>query len=182
MRKQNSKLLYYWHAILNYLYPHFLLDRKWKENKSAIYDSEEWTYIQERVDYYNKLSSKIELPECAPTLSEHVFHKKKGNSVYFFDTYEIIRFFPRHLKWLTKAGDVTELFKYPTVVKSRPIAKEGINNSNSIILKLDKVRHFFFVKDSIPFEKKKAMILFRGAVKGKPHRQRFRNVHRRPFM
>lgn len=25
MRKQNSKLLYYWQAILNYLYPHLMI-------------------------------------------------------------------------------------------------------------------------------------------------------------
>ena len=58
-----------------------------------------------------------------------------------------------------KFGDITYTFPSPTVVKSRPI----IHSKNSIILGLNKVRHFNFVKDPIEFMKKKIW-LFGGAM------------------
>lgn len=176
-RNKNSKLLYYFRAAVIYLWPKFFLRNRIKELEKEAFVLEDKEYIEKRVNYYNKLDSSVTLPASATPLSNHVFRRKRGNSVYFFDTYEIIRFFKQSFRWLHEPGDITKVFDYPTVVKSRPIATDVIDNCNSILLKLDKVRHFFFVNDPIPFEKKKSIVLFRGAVHGKPHRQRFLEMY-----
>ena len=46
------------------------------------------------------------------------------------------------------------------------------NNANSIILQLEKHRHFSFIKDPIPYEKKHDLLFFRGACP-QEHRSRF---------
>lgn len=90
--------------------------------------------------------------------------------MYFFDTYEFTRYFNQAFRWLMKPGDVTTVPPAPTIVKSRPV--EG-DNANSVLLKLNKVRHFFFVNDPIPFAEKEYKIIFRGDANGKPGRIRF---------
>ncbi len=57
--------------------------------------------------------------------------------------------------------DVIHIPDEPAIVKSRPIAG---NNENSVVLKLDKVRHFVFVNDRKEFEDKKFKLLWRGNV------------------
>jgi hypothetical protein len=45
-------------------------------------------------------------------------------------------------------GDITCVPKIPSLLKSRPV---GIYNSNSVLLNLDKIRHFTFVNDRKDF-------------------------------
>jgi hypothetical protein len=123
-----------------------------------------------RCNYYNKLKQTSPLSEKAQQLSQHKLKNSNFSKVYFFDAYEVIRFFPKCLRWVFKAGDITDLQKEPTIVKSRPI---GENNENSVLLKLNKIRHFIFVKDRTKFKDKTPKILFRGAAHGKPNRQKF---------
>ena len=120
----------------------------------------------------------IALPPDAPPLSRFTYGKKESyvhdyvNSTYFFDAYEYTRFFPLHLRWAYNPGDVDYLFPLPEITKSRPLTG-GDGNRNNILLNLDKVRHFLFVKDPFTWEEKRCKVIFRGDVKGKPHRQRF---------
>jgi len=58
----------------------------------------------------------------------------------------------------------------PSIVKSRPIFGD---NRNSVLLKLDKVRHFIFIRDKMQFGEKLNKIIFRGKVDNKPHRIAF---------
>ena len=167
---KNSKLIYYLRTYSLLLCPKFILRHIMRRRLKEIAASPEREYIMSRVDYYNKLDDGATLPDDAPTLGSHTLKNKKCGSVYFFDTYEFTRHFPDHLRWLLKGGDVTTIPDAPTIVKSRPI---GGNNANSVLMKLNKVRHFFFVKDTIPFEEKKNIILFRGDANGKPGRIRF---------
>lgn len=51
---------------------------------------------------------------------------------------------------------------YPSIVKSRPLTDDNVN---SIVMKLDKVRHFIFVEDKKAFTEKKNMVIFRGKVR-----------------
>ena len=39
------------------------------------------------------------------------------------------------------------------------------DNNNSILLKLDKLRHFLFINDPIPFAEKKNQVIFRGKIR-----------------
>jgi hypothetical protein len=55
--------------------------------------------------------------------------------------------------------DVTHVPEIPTIVKSRPI---GDNNENSVLMKLNKIRHFNFVKYDIPYSAKKDILIWRG--------------------
>ncbi|KAA6324688.1 hypothetical protein EZS27_026016 [termite gut metagenome] len=100
------------------------------------------------------------------------FKKEKGQtafSVYFFDSYQYTRYFPNHLKAAFLFGDVTHVPKIPSITKSRPINE---NNANSVILNLEKVRHFMFVKDKKRFQDKKD-ILIGHAVVAQLHRIKF---------
>ena len=132
----------------------------------------EQDYVQKRVDYYNRLTAQAALPAASPTIGEQSYFGKKSASVYLFDTYEYNRYFPANLKWQFATGDVTTTFEVPTVTKSRPIVACR-ENPNSVMLNIEKVRHFMFFDDPIPFEQKKSQVIFRGAVTGKPHRKAF---------
>ena len=57
-----------------------------------------------------------------------------------------------------------------SIVKSRPIAGD---NENSVVMKLDKIRHFIFVKDKKKFADKRPTAIFRGKVGDKELRMEF---------
>ena len=90
------------------------------------------------------------------------------------DTYQYTRWFPVRFQWGFCPGDVTYIPQYPSIVKSRPLT---LHNENSVIMKLDKVRHFIFVNDKKTFESKKNMVIFRGKVKGKTSRKKFMEMY-----
>ena len=167
---RTPKFIYYLRANMLLLMPKFILRARMKRALRKAKNSPEREYLISRVDYYNKLSEGAELPADAPLLKDHTLKNKKSGSVYFYDSYETTRHFPDSLRWLLKGGDVTTVPPHPTIVKSRPINGD---NANSVLLKLNKVRHFIFVKDTIPFEEKQDMIIFRGDANGKPGRIRF---------
>ena len=81
--------------------------------------------------------------------------------VYYFDAMETARYFDQRMRWIVKPGDVADLQPIPTIVKSRPI---GDDNHCSVLLKLNKVRHFLFVDDQKPWRDKKNIAIFRGDV------------------
>jgi hypothetical protein len=114
-------------------------------------------YIKKRVSYYNKHKSNFTLPHNTPTILK--FTKKEKKKTYYFDLLEYVRYFPAHFKISYIFGDVTTIPQVPSIVKSRPISE---NNQNSIVMKLNKVRHFIFVNDTISFQDKKDMLVWRG--------------------
>lgn len=167
---KNSKLKYYISSYSLFLRPKFILRWQMKNMLKRVDKMKEKEYLQKRVEYYCKLKSVTPLPDYAKPLSKHTLKNKRGGSVYFFDTYEFTSFFKKTLRWLMEPGDVTTVPKAPAIVKSRPIHGD---NANSVLMKLNKVRHFFFVNDHIPFSEKEHKIIFRGDANGKPGRIRF---------
>lgn len=131
-------------------------------------------YILDRVNYNNKCTRHLHVltGELNP-LEKHKF-RKGLKSTYFFDTYEYTRWFDDKLCWKYLAGDITTVPSTPCIVKSRPVHEP---NANSVVLNLDKVRHFVFLKDEIPFREKMDRSIFRLAVAGKPHRVRFMQMY-----
>ena len=114
---------------------------------------------QARLDYYCKLMSPFTLTdENGIGLDQFRSHPK---STYFLDFYPFIRAFPGNKKFLTLFGDVVSIPDQPSFVKSRPIA--GINQ-NSVLLKLDSIRHFTFVQDTKPFREKHPALVWRGRL------------------
>lgn len=173
MARKNSHLIYYIRAFSMLLTPSFILRAREKRILKTYENRTDKDYINQRVDYYNQMEDIIDIPTESNTLEHHTYKEHKSSSVYFFDTFEYTRYFPKHLHWFHQPGDVKCLFPYPTVVKTRPLLYNNNDFKNSILLNLDKVRHFLFVKDTIPFEQKKPIVLFRGDTHGKPHRIKF---------
>ena len=168
---KNPKFIYYSVNALRLVIPKGIFRLRLQGKLSSLSRRKDKDYIERRVDYYNKLSGTVQLPSSAPHLSEHKMSKQK---VYFFDTYQYTRWFSDQFQWGFCPGDVTFVPDYPSIVKSRPLTDD---NANSIVMKLDKVRHFIFVEDKKAFTEKKNMVIFRGKVKGKPSRKLFMEMY-----
>lgn len=178
--RKNNKLWYYVKGFCRLLIPDFI--SKMQLNRLVRYyenlQTDERNKIIERVNYYMKFADSCPLPDDSMivgdfTWSHHITYRKvKANSSYFFDIMQWLRFFPKGMKWVYNPGDVNYLFPTPQITKSRPIM-DGDANRNNIIMNLDKVRHFTFVKDPIGWEDKKTVVIFRGDCYGKPHRSKF---------
>lgn len=164
------KFLYYLKACSILLTPRCILQTRLRRILEKYYPKYDSADLQFRLNYYNKIKNERQLSDNAPTLAQHKLKNVNYSKVYFFDSYEYTRYFPKHLHWIFRPGDITDLYPYPSIVKSRPITE---NNENSVLLKLNKIRHFIFVKDKTKFEDKIPKILFRGAAHGKPNRQMF---------
>lgn len=173
-KHKNSKFIYYISSFCRYVLPKKIFQKRIKHLISQPYEFD-LDYISYRVNYYNKLSETTLPPENSILLKDFIFRKKNGGpakrTVYFFDSYQYTRYFPDHLRLAYLFGDITTVPEVPSIVKSRPI--EG-NNKNSILMKLDKVRHFIFLKDKKSFTEKKNMLIGRSVVSlGQPHRMKF---------
>jgi hypothetical protein len=181
---KNSKVSYY---ALNYFRQ--ILPRcfyRWNLKAAlAQVKEEEKDYILDRVNYYGRLpaSGNGYLNEHPEQKSEFISLKDQKmcrQKVYFFDTYEYYRWFSYDLYWKMCPGDVTFVPKVPAIVKSRPISGD---NNNSVLMKLNKVRHFIYVNDNKSFSEKKDVALFRGKVgqpgtpQLKPNRYRFMEMY-----
>lgn len=154
---KNLKLKYYLYNYLTLCFPKSWyqkrLERELKEEKG-----DDIAYIAQRVNYYNKISKSFVLQE-GEALSN--FRYRARCKSYFFDMYQTVKYFPNNKKVKYKFGDVTSVSIEPTLVKSRPINSD---NKNSVLLKLNKIRHFVFVKDKRDFEDKKFKLLWRGNI------------------
>ncbi|MDW2075425.1 glycosyl transferase family 90 [Vibrio sp. 1863] len=124
------------------------------------------SYIQERVDYYNKVNESFELPENESTRVGE--YKKTGGTTYYFDLHKVVKSFPAQYFFQYLNGDIRYVPEYPCFLKSRPI---GENNHNSVLLKLNEIRHFQFISDKQSFRNKKDMAAWRG-VGYQPHRKK----------
>lgn len=116
---------------------------------------------------------------------------KEHSSVYFYDSYEWTRYFPDTYEWNYEFSDVNYYLTTPAITKTRPIdsrvqapleskanistkthATPPLTNRTSILLQLEKHRHFSFIHDPIPYEQKRDLLFFRGACP-QEHRSRF---------
>lgn len=176
IRKQkhkNSKLLYYFRNYLRHITPRWICRRRLPFLLKNL-ESEDYEYVMSRVNYYNKLSESCSLStEGSVLLADFKFSRKRkgrySHRVYFFDAYEYTRYFPLAFRISYLFGDITEVPAEPSIIKSRPIVGD---NTNSVLLNLNKVRHFTFVKDSRKFAEKKDVLIGRAYVR-QPQRIRF---------
>ncbi len=114
--------------------------------------------IQQRIDYYNKVSHPFTLDRTKST-NVKSFHKT-GGTTYYFDLYKVVKCFADHLRFSYINGDVVDVPSQPSFVKSRPIAGD---NQNAVLLKLNAIRHYHFINDSLSFAQKKDLLVWRGA-------------------
>ncbi len=108
------------------------------------------------------------------------------STVYYYDSYQWSRYFNDNFVWAYQFGDVNYYLDTPAITKTRPLdlPKEnpkilkggGESNENSILLPLDKNRHFCFFADKIPYKDKKDKLIFRGACY-QHHRNKFLQMY-----
>lgn len=153
---KNTKLVFYLKGIAILLAPKFLYTKN-LEKKYKNLDEVERKKIDERVSYYNKIEKEFTLDANTKTIKEFIWDEKKRT--YYFDLLEYIKYFEYSKKISYVFGDVTYVPDTPSIVKSRPI---GDNNHNSVLMKLNKVRHFVFVDDKQNFEDKISKAVWRG--------------------
>jgi hypothetical protein len=169
-KHQNNKIWYYLHNNLRRLYPSSIFQSRLERVLMSIdkFDSDN---IQRRVNYYNRLDKIHSFTSDTLPLS----NLKLGKSMktYYFDSYEYTRYFNSNLKTRFLFGDIIDIPNEPSIVKSRPINGD---NSNSVVLNLDKIRHFRLINDKKKFTKKKDMLVGRGQVY-QPHRLRFLEMY-----
>jgi hypothetical protein len=165
----NNKTAYYLRAGLREIVP----GAYFRATRESCLKTIERYHLQEiinRVDYYNKIESNFILPKDVPRIREISFN----NSTYFFDLREFARYYDPDLRLPYVFGDVREVPKIPSIVKSRPISNQ---NANSVLMKLNKQRHYFFLDDPIHFEDKRAMVIWRGTPTRNPLRAALLSRH-----
>lgn len=143
------------------------LYRRRREHVMASLTPEQEQECMLRCDYYNRMPQATPGPGWQPVGDYRFpFGAKKHYSTYFLEMQKCVRYFPPDLNFSYRFGDVTEEPDEPTFVKSRPITS---GPTNSVVLKLDRVRHFNFVRDQRPWSSKRDMMVSRNVVR-QPHR------------
>lgn len=110
----------------------------------------------QRLHYYNKLESGM------PISQEAIFSRDLRNdksSAYYYDMRSWLRYFPKDIRFSYLFGDITEVPATPAFLKSRPVSEL---NTNSVVLKLNQVRHYYIEKDIKNFDEKIPKAVFRG--------------------
>ncbi|MCM1311629.1 MAG: glycosyl transferase family 90 [Bacteroides sp.] len=152
-----SRINVYISGFLNYAVPNCIFRIRKDAIMSEFAEKED---VRRRTEYYCRLSTPYTLErfERIGTFKFPFRKKGKRHTKYFFDLYETLRHFHPDMRFKYLTGDITTVPEEPAFVKSRPIQGD---NANSVVLKLNKWRHFLFVEDKIPFRKKKDMIVSR---------------------
>lgn len=137
-----------------------------------IHKRSDYEYMKERADYYMKVTHSWTInPKNNIERNRAWIHyrgpiggyrRKMFCTAYYFDQHDVTRWFPHRLRWNFCPGDVYFTPDAPTVVKSRLLTE---NNQNSVLLKLDKLRHFLFIRDSKSFSEKQNRVIFRGKIR-----------------
>lgn len=130
-----------------------------------------------RVNYYNKLTEPFSLSDSAPSSQE--FTPRGKSAAYYIDYSRYLSWFAKQWRAAYLLGDITHIPDEPTFLKSRPVC-DGDDNATSILLKLNQIRHYYFVKDRMGFDEKLPMLVWRGKT-NQPERTEFlRRFHTNP--
>lgn len=148
------RLHYYFHNIARDGAPQSYYRGRLESLLSDFSDGEA-TALARRLNYYNKLTH-ARLPDG---LASTVASIPMRSSRYYYDLKEHARYFPRRFRLDHLFGDITLVPTVPAIVKSRPI---GGANENSVLMKLDKFRHFRLHHDPVAFGDKLPKAVWRG--------------------
>lgn len=154
-----NKFGYYFKNYLCLMVPRSIFQGSYQSMLNEVSD-DDLAYLLKRVNYYNKLLPGAQLNKDRSTRIGDFRYRHKLKT-YFFDLFKYLRCFPDHFRFQYLFGDVTKVPSEPTFVKSRPINGD---NGNSVLLKLNEVRHFNFVKDRRPFNEKENILFGRAKV------------------
>lgn len=175
-----SKLKFFTQGYLKSTLPNAFFRRRLAHVLEKARHRADYAYILSRVNYYNRLT----LPFTLPADDEQTkgfgwlhyrgqlsgFNRKMFHSAYYLDQLDVTRWYPPQLRWDFCPGDVYFTPSHPCIVKSRML---GEDNTNSVLLKLDRLRHFIFVDDHKDFCDKQNKVIFRGKIRSSRVRTRF---------
>lgn len=158
---KNSKLAYYVQSYLRLWVPRWLTQSQLPRLLRTFDRRTDQEEILRRVSYYNRLTpdTPIDWDLWAEKAVRLCDQPMTGQKTYYLDAMAYARYFNQKLKWKLLHGDITYVPELPTILKSRPL---GVDTQNSVLLNLDKVRHFLFVNDRKSWREKKNMAVFRG--------------------
>lgn len=150
-----SRLGFFAHNLLELCQP-----RAWLERRGAelLARTEDWPAqeLAERVDYYFRFPDRFELGPEADSLPLTALRRQRN---YWFDLARLLRRMPRGRRVERYFGDRTEPPARPTLVKARRIDEA---ERTSVLLKLNRVRHYVRVEDRRPWSSKRATAVWRG--------------------
>jgi hypothetical protein len=157
-----DKVLYYATNVVREIAPQSLFRARLQSHLSGASKLDR-SELRRRINYYNQMDAGSVSEIAGTTIGEMPLR----NTFYYYDLRETARYFPRALRMEYRFGDVTFVPGTPSLVKSRPI---GGDVSNSVLMKLDKLRHYGFHRDPLQFSEKKPQAVWRGNVKLNPKR------------
>lgn len=129
--------------------------------------------ISKRVNHYISNNNGT-LSDDAISLKD--FKRPKKGTMYYYDLVRYTRYFKNRFKIYFKFGDIQDNQETLTIAKSRPINHTG----NSVLMKLDALRHYHFVNDSASFSEKKNKIVWRGYIHKENRRSLVEKFHKHP--
>lgn len=156
-----KKLRFYSAHLLTQLMPH----RYWESQRAKllsafdIWPPADQQDILSRVHYYNREHRSFTPDSQTEVIGQ--FSGRGKSSAYSNDFRTLISYFPRSHRVGYLFGDITEVPAFPRFVKSRPITAAA-DNANSILLKLNTIRHYQFHPDPLSFADKHPMAVWRG--------------------
>ncbi len=170
---KKNKVLYYIISYSRRLVPNFIFRRRLQAKLRSFYSlhRHEADAVLQRVNYYNRLNTFTALGNHAETIDD--LKNNQGPKAYPFDTIEYLRYFDPGFKTNFLFGDIRHVADVPSVQKSRPVQEDV---ANAVLLKLDKKRHFLFLKDNKAFSSKKNILFWRG-IASQEHRIRFMEMY-----
>ena len=173
---RNNKFLFYFSGLVKEILPDALFRFRLENHLSRLEHLSDHQFF-DRLHQYNKLIPGAQLAVSAPQLRQLKFPKK--GSVYYLDARETARYFPPDLQASYLFGDNTISPDYPALTKSRPIRPD---NNNAVLMKFNKVRHFAFVNDPVPFHHKIHRLIGMAEVKQANRRAFYEKYFRHPKM
>lgn len=166
-QKRNIQFFFQISSLFDLAKPYWLkkLERKRLLSSFEYLSSELKLQVERRIEHYNKLAPNscfkgVETQQQVYKLSDLKMHAiidgRRSGSNYCYDTLRYTRCYDQNLKACFVFGDVFWIPEQPSLVKSRPINGD---NRNSVLMPLNRIRHFNFISDSSSFESKRDMLI-----------------------
>ena len=151
-----ARLWYYAAGAAREVTPATVFSRQREHILRSLDSSNERDELLERVNYYNKLRPGL---DCVASVRLDKVDRSKSR--YFIDLQQYLKYFPQALGVDYVFGDVNWVPAVPSLVKSRPTAD---GNENSVLLNLDKLRHFQVHRDGRAWSGKLPKAVWRGVL------------------
>jgi len=160
--RHRDRIAFFANGLVTHVTPYAICRKRTEKYLKALDDHPDHDILMQRVDHYCRLNEKFDTTDAVP-----ISDVSMDRSRYYIDFEEHARGFGPDRRLWYSFGDVTWVPETPAIVKSRPI---GPGAENSVLLNLDKLRHFSWSPDPIPFRDKKPTAVWRGLARTEARR------------